>query len=147
MEVHIPLAWASLADKMGQGKIPRCSHRLTDAPEESDLWTAWQLFPLDDDQTCHSKDWVGDGTILYNSVKTGSQLVWRPEKLEKASSQQKAGPPSLRLRNLGERERPNADGHKSGGQYVAVMFGLRLPLSKTLSNLSNLSNKVRGIFF
>ena len=21
----------------------------TDAPEESDLWTAWQLFPLDDD--------------------------------------------------------------------------------------------------
>ena len=28
----------------------------TDAPEERDLWTAWQLFPLDDDQTCHSKD-------------------------------------------------------------------------------------------
>ena len=21
----------------------------TDAPEKSDLWTAWQLFPLDDD--------------------------------------------------------------------------------------------------
>ena len=21
----------------------------SDAPEESDLWTAWQLFPLDDD--------------------------------------------------------------------------------------------------
>ncbi len=27
-----------------------------DAPEESDLWTAWQLFPLDDDHTGHSKD-------------------------------------------------------------------------------------------
>ena len=27
-EVHIPFAWASLADKMGQGKILRYSHRL-----------------------------------------------------------------------------------------------------------------------
>ena len=44
-----------------------------DAPEQSDLWTAWQLFPLDDDQTCHSKDRVGDWVgvaQLYNSVKT-----------------------------------------------------------------------------
>ena len=31
---------------------------------KSDLWTAWQLFPLDDDQTCHSKEWVGDWTII-----------------------------------------------------------------------------------
>ena len=30
---------------------------------------AWQLFPLDDDQTCHSKDWVGV-ELLYNSIKT-----------------------------------------------------------------------------
>ena len=58
-------------------KISRYSHK-TDAPEESDLWTAWQLFPLDDDQTCHSKDgrsdtfrwpvmgryWVGVCTII-----------------------------------------------------------------------------------
>ena len=28
-------------------KVPRCPYR--DAPEESNLWTAWQLFPLDDD--------------------------------------------------------------------------------------------------
>ena len=50
----------------------------SDAPEEGDLWTAWQLFPLDDDQTCHSKDWVGDWVgveLLYNSVKTRSQTV------------------------------------------------------------------------
>ena len=32
----------------------------SDAPEESDLWTAWQLFPLDDDHTCHSKDGGSD---------------------------------------------------------------------------------------
>ena len=40
--------------------------------------TAWQLFPLDDDQTCHSKDIVWAIELLYNSVKTGSQWVWRP---------------------------------------------------------------------
>ncbi len=36
-----------LADEMGQGN----SHGTlqSDAPEESDLWTEWQLFPLDDD--------------------------------------------------------------------------------------------------
>ena len=28
VEVHIPLLWASLADNMEQGKIPRYSHRL-----------------------------------------------------------------------------------------------------------------------
>ena len=82
VEVHIPLAWVSLADKMGQGKIPWYSQ--TDAPEDSDLWTAWQLFPLDDNQTCQGQRkwhvpmafmgryWVDDWTI-YNSVKTGSQ--------------------------------------------------------------------------
>ena len=36
------------ADNMGQGEGPMV-HSYTDAPEESDLWTAWQLFPLDDD--------------------------------------------------------------------------------------------------
>ena len=32
-------------------------------------------------------------------------------------------------------------GHKSGGQYVAVLFGLQLPLTH------NPFNKVKGIFF
>ena len=38
----------SLADNMGQGKYPTVL-------SQSDA-TAWQLFPLDDDQTYHSKD-------------------------------------------------------------------------------------------
>ena len=38
----------------------------SDAPEESDLWTAWQLFPLDDDHTGHSKD-------------SGSDTSWSPD--------------------------------------------------------------------
>ena len=71
---------------------------------------------------------------------------WRAEigedVVEKASTQQKAGPPGLRLIKPGEREWHNADGHKSGGQYLAVLFGLQLPLTHT-----TLSNKVRGIFF
>ena len=65
------------ADNMGQGEGPTVPLQ-SDASEESDLWAAWQLFPLDDDQTCHSKDWVGDWVgveLLYNSVKTRSQTV------------------------------------------------------------------------
>ena len=57
--------------------------------------------------------------LLYNSVKTGSQLVfgdqtsWWQDAVEKSSTQQRAGPPGLWLSNPGERER-NTDGHKSG---------------------------------
>ena len=36
------------ADNMGQGEGPTVALQ-SDASEESDLWTAWQLFPLDDD--------------------------------------------------------------------------------------------------
>ena len=73
--------------------------------------------------------------LLYNSVKTGSQLVletrpvWRQDMVEKASTQQRAGPLGLRLSNLGEQERHNADDHKSGGQYVTVLFDLQLHLT------------------
>ena len=117
----------------------------------SDLWTAWKLFPLDENQTSHSKDsesdtfrwpvmgryWVIE--LLYNSVKTGSlffffffffgdQTRWWQDAVEKACTQQ-SRPPGLQLSNPGERERHNADVHKSGGQYVAVLFGLQFPLT------------------
>ena len=35
------------ADNMGQVEGPTVPLQ-SDAPEENDLWTAWQLFPLDD---------------------------------------------------------------------------------------------------
>ena len=87
-EVHIPLALASLAGGVGQGWSPTV-HSQTDAPGECDLWAAWRLFPLDDDQACHSGD-GGGGTfrwpvwediawvieLLYSSVKKGSHLVF-----------------------------------------------------------------------
>ena len=52
---HIPMVsnrkrsrgWIK-ADNIGQGEGPTVPLQ-SDAPEESDLWTAWQLFPLDDD--------------------------------------------------------------------------------------------------
>ena len=61
-----------LADEMGRAKkFPW----YTDAPEESDLWTAWQLFPLDDDQTFDFKDRVGVER-LYDSVEFDEELSW-----------------------------------------------------------------------
>ena len=55
-------------------KVPRCHY--SDAPEESDLWTAWQLFPLDEDKTFDFKDPVGDRVgveLLFNSVEFESK--------------------------------------------------------------------------
>ena len=70
--------------------------------------------------------------LLFNSVKTGSQLVWRPDPLVtrcRWESQYPAGwPPGLQLSNPGKRGR-STDGHKSGGKYAAVLFRLQLPLT------------------
>ena len=59
---------------MGQGKNATVPSQ-SDEPEESDLWTAWQLFPLDDDQTCHSKD----GECAYSDGQLWETLMgaWR----------------------------------------------------------------------
>ena len=143
--------WLTIWDRV---KIPQYTHRLmhrkrvTCELHDSSfrLMTIKHGIPKtakvthSDGQSGGDIEWVIE--LLYNSVKTGSQLVWRPDLLEKASPQQKTGPPGLWLSNPGERERHNADGHKSGGQYVAVLFGLQLPLTHT-----TLSNKVRSIFF
>ena len=57
-------------------KVPLCHY--SDTPEESNLWTAWQLFPLDDDKTFDFKDPVGDRVgveLLYNWVELGAKAV------------------------------------------------------------------------
>ena len=155
-KLYIPQAWASLADNMGQGWNPTIQSQ-TDAPEESDLWTAWQLFPLDDDQTCHSKDggsaysdgnlweeieWTSDYYITQctgNSTSLG--IRWVGDKMrERKTSTQRGWAPGPRLSHQGERER-NADGYKSG-----VSMLQSCSVSYSLSH-TNLSNKVRGIFF
>ncbi len=53
-----------------------------------------------------------------------------------------------RLSSPGEWERHNADSHRSGGQYTAVLFGLQLPLTvKPWITFSNTFNKMRGTYF
>ena len=44
----------------------------TDAPEKNDLWTAWQLFPLDDNQSCYSKD----GGSAYSDGQLWEEIEW-----------------------------------------------------------------------
>ena len=80
----------------------------------------------------------------YITQGTEKSISWRQDAVEKTSTQQRepSGPRFIswgldeleircgrnRLSSPGERER-NADGHKSGGQYAAVLFGLQLPLT------------------
>ena len=71
---------------------------------------------------------------VEGALGTPGQRVWRSERwrndaVEKTALSRKLGPQASRLSSPGERER-NADGHKSGGQYVAVLFGLQLPLTQ-----------------
>ena len=54
--------------KWDKVKVPLCHY--SDAPEESNLWTAWQLFPLGDDKTFDFKDPGGD-----------RELSWVPKQL------------------------------------------------------------------
>ena len=60
---------------------------------------------------------------------------WWQDVVEKASTQQKTEPLGLRLSNPGERERHNADGHNSGGQYICS--SVRSPTTSHTQTLSN----------
>ena len=60
---------------------------------------------------------------------------WWQDMVEKASTQQKAESLGLRLSSPGERERHNADGHTSGGQYIAVY--VRSPTPSHTQTLSS----------
>ena len=77
-EVHIPLAWASLADNMGQGKISRYSHRLMH----------WKRV------TCE----LHDSYFRSWAIELGEDrksVSWRQDVVGKATTQQKgsSGPP------------------------------------------------------
>ena len=43
------ITWAEIGWWNGTSKKNSHGTLQSDTPEESDLWTAWQLFPLDDD--------------------------------------------------------------------------------------------------
>ena len=74
---------------------------------------------------CYAHKKVGV-ELLYNSVKTGSQLVWRPDQLEIRCGRENQHPERLGPQGTGWA------GHKSGGQYAAVSNSLSH--SETFSN-------------
>ena len=83
--------------------------------------------------------------LLYNSVKTGSQLVWRPRQLERRCWIEEHVP---------ERLGPQAPGwaaQENGKEtLMAIRLGVNMlqffSVSNSLSH-TTLSNKVRGIYF
>ena len=80
------------------------------------------------------------------SGPSGSRLSsWRSDKLEIRCCRENQNPERLAPRPLVEQPKRTGKkryyGQKSAGQYVAVLFGLQLPLTH------NPFSKVRGIFF
>ena len=59
-------------------------------------------------------------------IQFGDPLVTRCGRGSPHPAEWAIGPP---VEQPGVRERHNAEGHKSGGQYIAVLFGLQLPLT------------------
>ena len=71
------------------------------------------------------QDVVGKATTRQKGPRdlpVSLETRWWQDAIEKAIIQQRAGSPGLRLSSPGERERHNADGHKSGGLYIAVLI-------------------------
>ena len=144
-------AWLTTWNKVK--KIPRYTHRLMHQKRVTSKLHDSYFRLMTIKHAIPKIEWaIG---LLYNSVMTGSQRVgfrrirvemwqgklqpaegahgtpdgvWGPDQLVIRCSResQQRGPPGLRLSSHGERERHNAYGHKSGGQYIGVLFGLQL---------------------
>ena len=108
---------------MGQDKIPWYSHRLMHGKRVTcELhYSYFRLMTIK-----HAIPEILSWRLNYYIIQWrqevsefGDQTRWWQDAAEEASIQQK-GPPGLRLSSPGERERHNADGYKSGGQYIAV---------------------------
>ena len=87
-----------------------------------------------------------DVELLYNSVKTGSQLVWKPDQLvircgRENQHPERLCPPSPRLSSPGERERNAVMANRVGVNMLQFCS-----VSNSLSH-TTISNKMRGIFF
>ena len=127
--------WLMIWDRV---KIPRYSHRLMHRKRVScELHDSYIRLMM----IKHAIPEILSGRLNYYITlwrqevsQFGDQTRWWQDAVEKASTQQ-SGPLGLRLSSPGERERHNADGHKSGGQYIAVFVQPPTPShSKTLSN-------------
>ena len=81
-----------------------------------------------------------EGALRPPINQFGDQTSWR-EDVGMRTCSREAGPPRPQLSSPGEWERNTVMANRVGGQYVAVLFGLQLPLTHKPFN------KVRGIFF
>ena len=75
------IAWAEIGWLNGTSKKNSHGTLQSDAPEESDLWTAWQLFPLMTIKHSISKiEWASNDYII--ELSSTSQLNWVPLPVE-----------------------------------------------------------------
>ena len=125
-------------------KVPFCHY--SHAPEESNLWTTWHLFPLDDNWTFDFKDPVGDRVgveLLYNWVELGAKPVasrlpesYRRDVVGKATPD-RGGPwktPMEWTPTSGEQERYNVTVITVGSKYEVYV---RSPAPFHMQPLSN----------
>ena len=133
-KVHIPLAWSSLADKMGLGKILRYSNRLMHRKrvtcELHDSYFRLMMIKL-----AIPKILSGQWNYYITQWK---QEVWRPDPLVTRCGRGSLHPASWEALESGKET------------LMAMRVGVNMlqfcSVSNSLSH-TNLSNKVRGIFF
>ena len=115
-------AWLTISDR---AKIPWYSHRLMHQKRVTcelhnsyfRLMTIKHAIPKTAEVTC------SDGQLW------GDRRVWRQELVEKASTQQKAALPGLRLSGPGERERNGVMANRVWVNMLQFHSFLRLPLT------------------
>ena len=139
------IASAGLADNTGQGKIPWYSHRLMHRKRVTcELHDSYfHLMTIK-----HAIPKILSGRLNYYITRWrqevsqfGDQTRWWQDAVEKARIQQ-SGPLGLRLSSPGERERYTAMSRGAGEvNMLQSLSSLQLP------SHTNLTNKVRGIFF
>ena len=140
---------------LGHGKIPRYSHRVMHwkrvTCELHDsyfrLMTIKHAIPETAEVTHSNGQLWGDIEwaieLLYNSVKTGSQLVfWRPDPLVTRCSRGSQHPAEWAPRHPVEHQ----ENGKETLMVIRVGVNMFCSVSNSLSH-TTLSNKVRGIFF
>ena len=91
----------------------------------------WVLFV-----TPTRRRWMSNNYLTR--VKTGSQVSWK-EHAEMRNMSQRGWAPKLPVKQPSRTGKKRCYGHKSGGQYVAVLFSLQLT-SHTVKPLVTLSN-------
>ena len=146
-------AWLTVWDKVKSHGIVRLMHRKRVTCELHDSYfrsmTIKHAIPRTpevihpDGQSWGDTEWAVE--LLYNSVKTGSQLVWRP-----------VGEKMLGWEHVPERLGPQTPGwtvQENENDIRLCLEGLGRSICRSLCSVSNslshtnLSNKVRGIFF